>query len=114
MDNAQEIAPAVVALTERCAKEGLKVVVADLVTGAPVARLLGASGTGVQPVRLGGGSVVVITPEEPDQVPSGPLRAAGAAGAGLLAEPPTEAINSVAKKAGILITVAELDPAIGG
>ena len=114
VDNVQEIAPAIVALTERCANEGLKVVVADLVADAPVARLLGASGTGVQPVRLGGGSVVVITPEEPDQVPSGPLRSPGAAGAGLLAEPPTEAINSVARKAGILITVAELDPAIGG
>jgi capsular polysaccharide biosynthesis protein len=114
VDNAQEIAPAVVALTQRCVKEGLKVVVADLVKGAPAARLLGASGTGVQPVRFDGGAVVVITPEEPDQVPSGPLRSGGAAGAGLLAEPPTEAINSVARQAGILITVAELDPAIGG
>jgi capsular polysaccharide biosynthesis protein len=113
VDNAREIAPAIVALTERCAQEGFKIVVADLVNGAPVARRLGADGTGVQPVRLGGGSVVVITPEDAYQVPSGPLRPAGGAGAGPLAEPPTEAVESVAKKARILVTVAELDPAIG-
>ena len=113
VDNAREIAPAVVALTERCAEDGFKVVVADLVTGAPVARLLGADGTGVQPVHVGGGAVVVITPEDGDQVPSGPWRPAGASGAGLLAEPPTEAVESVAWKAGIVLTVAELDPAIG-
>ena len=113
VDNAREIAPAVVALTERCAEDGFKVVVADLITGAPVARLLGADGTGVQPVHVGGGAVVVITPEDGDQVPSGPWRPAGASGAGLLAEPPTEAVESVAWKAGIVLTVAELDPAIG-
>ncbi len=113
VDNAREIAPAIVALTERCAQEGFKIVVADLVEGAPVARRLGADGTGVQPVRLGGGSVVVITPEDAYQVPSGPLRAAGVTGAGPLAEPPTEAVESVAKKARVLVTVAELDPAIG-
>ncbi len=77
VDNAREIAPAVVALAERCAEDGFKVVVADLVTGAPVARLLGADGTGVQPVHVGGGAVVVITPEDGDQVPSGPLAPGG-------------------------------------
>jgi capsular polysaccharide biosynthesis protein len=114
VDNAREIAPAVVTLTERCAAEGFTVVVADLVKGAPVARLLGARGTGVQSARVAGGSVVVITPEGADQVPSGPLRPAGATGAGPLAEPPTEAVDSVAKQAKILLTVAELDPAVGG
>ena len=113
VDNAREIAPAVVALTERCAQEGFKIVVADLVKGAPVARRLGADGTGVQPVRVGGGSIVVFTPEDAYQVPSGPLRPAGGAGVGPLAEPPAEAVESVAKKARILVTVAELDPAIG-
>jgi capsular polysaccharide biosynthesis protein len=114
VDNVREIAPAVVTFAKWCAREGIKVVVTDLVKGAPVARLLGAGGTGVQPVRIDGGPIVVITPEEPDQVPSGPLRPAGAAGAGLLTDPPTEAVDSVAKKARILLTVAELDPAIGG
>ena len=114
VDNAQEIAPAVVMFAERCAKENVKVAVTDLVKGAPVAKLLGAKGTGVQPVRLGAGSIIVITPEETDQVPSGPLRPAAAGGAGFLAAPPTEAVESVAKGAQLMLTVADLDPAIGG
>jgi capsular polysaccharide biosynthesis protein len=114
VDNAQEIAPAVVALAERCTQEDVKIAVTDLVKGAPVAKLLGAKGTGVQPVRLGAGSIVVITPEEADQVPSGPLRPAAAGGSGLLAEPPSEAIDSLAKGATLMLTVAEVDPAVGG
>jgi capsular polysaccharide biosynthesis protein len=113
VDNATEIAPVVVALAERCAQDGQKVVVADLLPGAPVARRLGATGTGAQPVRLDGGSVVVITPEEAGRVASGPLQPAGVAGSSLLAEPPAEAVESVGKKAGLLVTVTELDPAIG-
>jgi capsular polysaccharide biosynthesis protein len=114
VDNAQEIAPAVVILAERCAQEGVQIAVTDLVAGAPVAKLLGAKGTGVQSVRLGAGQIVVITPEETVQVPSGPLRPAGAGGAGFLTEPPTEAVDSVAKNARVMLTVAELDPAVGG
>lgn len=114
VDNAQEIAPAVVALAERCAKEDVKLVVVDLLKGAPVARLLGAAEAGVQEAQVDGGPVVVITPQEPDQVLSGPLRPAGAAGAGLLAEPPDKDVAAAAKKARILLTIAELDPAIGG
>jgi capsular polysaccharide biosynthesis protein len=114
VDNAREIAPAVAIFAERWAKEDVKLVVADLTKGAPVAKLLGARGTGVQSVRLGAGSIVVVTPEEADQVPSGPLRPATVGGAGLLAEPPTEALGSVARDAKVMLTVAELDPAVGG
>lgn len=113
VDNAVEVAPAVAALARQCAKDGFKIVVADLVKGAPVARLLGARGPGVQPVSVGDASVVVVTPKDGDQVPSGPLRPAGAVGAGLLAEPLDEAVESVAKKAKILLTVVELDPSVG-
>ena len=113
VDNALEIAPAVAIMAGRCAREDVKIAVIDLAKGAPVAKLLGARGTGVQPVRLGAGSIVVFTPEEADQVVSGPLPPAGAGGAGYLAEPPAEAIESVAKHARIMLTVAELDPAVG-
>jgi capsular polysaccharide biosynthesis protein len=114
VDNAQEIAPAVLALAEWCAKEDLKLVVVDLVKSAPVARLLGADEAGARETQVDGGSVVVITPEEPGQVLSGPLRPAGADGAGLLAEPLDKDVAAAAKKARILLTIAELDPAIGG
>lgn len=114
VDNAADIAPAVAMLAERYVKDDVKVAVTDLTKGAPVAKLLGARGAGVQPVRLGAGSIVVVTPEDPDQVQSGPLRPVSASGPGFLAEPPTEAIESVAKDAKVMITVAELDPAVGG
>jgi capsular polysaccharide biosynthesis protein len=114
VDNSREIGPAVVALAGRCAQEDQTVVVADLLQGAPVARLLGVEGTGAQAARIGGKSLVVITPEEPGQVMSGPLRPAGAAGAGLLAEPAANHLDALAKQATIVLTVAELDPAIGG
>ena len=113
VDNAQEIAPAVAMLTKRYARDGREVVVADLVRGAPVARLLGATGTGPQPVQADGGSVVVFTPEDAGQVATGPLRPTSATGAMLLAEPAGEAVESAARQAGFLITVTELDPAVG-
>ena len=56
--------------------------------------------------------MVVITPQQADLVPSGPLSSAVAAGP--LAAAPSEAVVSAAKKADLLLTIAELDPAVGG
>ncbi len=112
VDNAREIAPAVVILAERCAKEGTRLLLADLVRGAPVARLLGASGAGVHKVRNEGTPMVVVIPQVADLVPSGPLDPAIAAGP--LAASPAQDVVSAAKQADLLLTVAELDPAIGG
>jgi capsular polysaccharide biosynthesis protein len=112
VDNAHEIAPAVVILAELCAKEDTRLIVADLVRGAPVAKLLGARGAGVQEVRNAGAPMVVFIPQQADLVPSGPLSPAVAAGP--LAAAPSEAVVSAAKQADLLLTIAELDPAVGG
>ncbi len=112
VDNAHEIAPALVILAELCAKEGTRLLVADLVRGAPVAKLLGARGSGVQKARSSGGFMVVVTPQQADLTPSGPLSSAVAAGA--LAPAPSEALVSTAKDADLLVAIAELDPAVGG
>ena len=112
VDNAHEIAPAVVILAELCAQEGTRLLVADLVRGAPVAKLLGAGGTGVQNARNAGAPLVVVTPPEADLVPSGPLGSAAAAGP--VAAAPSEAVVSAAKQADLVVTIAELDPAVGG
>lgn len=112
VDNAHEIAPAVVILAELCAKEGTRLIVADLVRGAPVAKLLGAGGAGVQKVQNAGAPIVVFVPQQADLVPSGPLSSAVAAGP--LAAAPSEAVVSAAKQADLLLTIAELDPAVGG
>jgi capsular polysaccharide biosynthesis protein len=111
VDNAHEIAPAVVILAELCAKEGRRLLVADLVPGAPVAKLLGTTSAWTQKGRSGGAPLVVIIPPEADLVPSGPLRPAVA---GRLAAAPTKAVVSAAKQADLLVTIAELDPAVGG
>lgn len=111
VDNAAEIAPAVVALAEGCAKDSVRLVVADLAKGAPVARLLGAEGAGVHPVRVAGADMVVVIPEKDDPIPAGPLRLADD---GLGAVPPAEAVVAAASQADLLLTVAELDPAVGG
>jgi hypothetical protein len=112
VDNAREIAPAVVILAERCAKEGTRLLLADLVQGAPVAKLLGARGAGVHKVRNEGTPMVVVIPRRADLVPSGPL--SPAISAGPLAAAPAEDVVLAAKQADLLLTVAELDPAVGG
>lgn len=112
VDNAREIAPAVVMLAERCAKDGTRLLVADLLHGAPVAKLLGARGAGVHKVRNEGTPMVVVIPSESDLVPSGPLSPAIAAGP--LAAASAEDVVSAAKQADLVLTVAELDPAVGG
>jgi capsular polysaccharide biosynthesis protein len=111
VDNADEIAPAVVILAELCAKEGRRLLVADLVPGAPVAKLLGTTSAGTPKGRSGAAPLIVIIPQEAGLVPSGPLRPAVA---GPLAAPPTKAVVAAAKQADLLVTIAELDPAVGG
>jgi capsular polysaccharide biosynthesis protein len=111
VDNAREIAPAVVILAEQCAQADMRLVVVDLVRGAPVARLLGAAGSGLQKAGTEEKPVVVITPEEDDLIPSGPLTSAVAAGP--LAGAPAKDLVLAAKKANLVLTVAELDPAVG-
>ena len=112
VDNAHEIAPAMVILAELCAEEGTRLLVADLVQGAPTAKLLGARGAGVQKVRSGDALMVVITPQQTELTPPGPLNSGVAVGG--LAAAPSEAVVSAAKNADLLVAIAELDPAVGG
>jgi hypothetical protein len=111
VDNAKTMVPAVSQMAESCAKDGMRVVVADLVKGAPLARALGAGGdAGVKPVQVDGARVVVAVPGPDDIAPAGPLQSAGAAP---LASPPSEDLLSAFQSADLLITYLELDPGIG-
>jgi hypothetical protein len=102
---------AVASLGVACAREGKRVVVADLCAGGPAARLLGASGAGVRPVSAEGAYLLVVTPERDDVVPVGPLGGgrvqARAAVAG-------DALAAAWESADLLLTVVSLDPALGG
>jgi capsular polysaccharide biosynthesis protein len=116
VDNAPTVAPAVVALAQSCAREGMRVIVADLTRGAPVARLLGASETGVQTIRQESTVLVTVIPDPDDLLPTGPLRPrdfVGAVGQGGAASP-DGALRDAFQSADLLLTVAELDPGAGG
>ena len=111
VDNAKIVAPAVAALAQACAAEGKRVAVADLTPGAPVARVLGARDPGVQRVQAGNAPLVVMIPDRRDAVPAGPRQPSDATP---LAAPPDEKLVTAYQSADVLITVAELDPAVGG
>lgn len=117
VDNTASIVPAVASMVESCAKQGMQVVVADLAKGAPVAHFLGADGAGVRPVRVGNSSVVIVVPDPDDFVPGGPLRpqASTATGpaVGAAVSPPSDVLLTACRSADLLLTVAELNPALG-
>jgi O-antigen/teichoic acid export membrane protein len=120
VDNAQEVAPSVVALAVSYAREGKQVVLADLADDAPAARLLGirrpAAGTvRVNEVRAHGVSLVLTVPGRDSAALAGPLPQPAPAQPGLpgLPGPPSEPVAAVYASADLLITLATLDPAAG-
>ena len=106
VDNAQEVAPAVVSLAASCAHGGKQVVVVDLADGA-LARLLGAKGPGVHPVTAGGERMIAVVPDRDDITPAGPLQTLSQYA------PPSEALVAACASADFLFTLATLDPAFG-
>ena len=97
-----------VALAVSRARQGARVVVADLCDGAPAARLLGAADPGVQTVTVQDAHLVVAVPESGEVMPAGPLR--GGPDQARAAEPLVTACRS----ADLLLTLAPLDPSLGG
>jgi capsular polysaccharide biosynthesis protein len=90
------------------AKEGWRVLVTDLCDGSPAARLLGTSDPGVRTVSADGAQLTVAVPEPNDVGPMGPLR--GRPGQPRAAEP----LASASDAADLLLTLAALDPSLGG
>ena len=72
-DDLQVPARSLVTLALSCAREGQQVVVADLCSGAPAARLLGAADPGVRVAGVDDTRLTVAVPERDDLVPVGPL-----------------------------------------
>jgi capsular polysaccharide biosynthesis protein len=111
VDDPQVAARSLVSLAESRAQQGLRVVVADLCGGAPAGNLLGATGPGVHAVRVGDAQLLVAVPDREDVIPVGPLD---------LALPKaqrsafTEAVADACASADLLLTLAALDPALGG
>jgi hypothetical protein len=112
VDNPQIPASSLVSLAQSYAEEGKQVVLADLCSGAPAARLLGITDPGVRQVSADVTRLVVAVPERDDPVPLGPLDR------GRTAPGPrssfTEAAADACAAADLLLTIATLDPALGG
>ncbi len=110
VDNAPVVARAVAALATSCASQGDQVVVADLSSGAHMARLLGVRSPGAHKVSQNGVNFMLALPDR-DAVPVGPLLAvaspAGPAQAG-------DALVASYASADLLLALVTLDPAIGG
>jgi hypothetical protein len=110
VDNARTVALPLVSLALSCAREGQRVVLADLSRGAPAARLLGAGQPGVREVSVRGVRLVVAVPGRDDVVPMGPLPAVAFAARPW---PATEALAAAYGSADLLLTLATLDPTLG-
>jgi capsular polysaccharide biosynthesis protein len=99
-----------VSLARSCANQGKRVVIADLATGAPAARLLGAGRPGINTVTGPETPMVVAVPEQDNTVPSGPL---GRMSAWDLDLSFSQSVAKACKRADLLLTLVSLDPARG-
>jgi capsular polysaccharide biosynthesis protein len=108
VDDLNVPAACLVSLAVSHAKQGVRVVVADLCDGAPAARLLGAADPGVQTVSADGAQLAVAVPERDDVAPVGPLR--GRPGQSRAADP---SLAAACSQADLLLTLAVLDPSLG-
>ena len=109
-DRAEVAALAVVTLALSYAKQGKKVIVADLCQGTPAARLLGVRDPGLHPAHVQDTYLMVVVPERGDIMPTGPLTPTVAS-----MQPTSASADLIAaySSADVLLTLASLDPMIG-
>jgi capsular polysaccharide biosynthesis protein len=111
VDDPETAALPVVSLARSCAAQGMRVVLADLATGAPAARLMGSDSPGVRAAKANAAVVVVAVPDHDDAMPCGPLgrsqssRDQGAAF--------SDAVATAHSEADLLLTLVTLDPSFG-
>lgn len=110
VDESQTAALSLVSLAVSCAGEmGLAVIVSDLCGGAPAARLMGITKPGIQKVSVSDVGLVVAVPDRDDIVPIGPLGNASPQPSSF-----TAATAEAFASADLLLTLAALDPSLGG
>lgn len=107
-DDVRVPAVCLVSLAVSRARQGSKVVMADLCDGGPAARLLKASDPGVHTVSVQGTQLVVVVPERDDVALEGPLHR------GPEQARAAETVAAACASADLLLTLATLDPSLGG
>jgi len=95
-------------LAVSCAQRDLRVVFADLCSGAPGARLFGVADPGVGEVRVGDSRLVVAVPDREDVLLAGPLEV------GRYSTGSDDQVAAACASAELVLTLATLDPALGG
>jgi capsular polysaccharide biosynthesis protein len=111
VENTRIVAPTIVSLAVSCARQGKKVVVADLSDTSRVARLLRVKGPGVSAASRDGVNFTVVVPDRNDVAPIGPL----VGGLSLADRGQADtAVAAACASADIVLTLATLDPAFGG
>jgi len=105
VDGKKFMAEAIRELAVTTAKEGKRVVVADLAGGA-LGDLLGTKEPGIRGVDAQGTRMVLVTPDRGDLAPVGPLHAP-------LLGTPMNGIQNVQTAADLFITFATVNPATG-
>ena len=108
VDDPRAAALSLVSLALSRAQQGEQVVLANLVTGAPAARLLGFRERGVSTVSAHN-NLILAVPEGDDVLPpTGPLGRAQ-----VQASPFTDAVTAASARADLLLTLATLDVSLG-
>lgn len=107
VDNEPVVARAIVALAVSMAKEGARVLVADLSAGTQAARILHARGPGVSTVSMEGTNISVMVPARDDVAPVGPL-------AERVAQNGRQPADESLANADVVLSLVTLDPAFGG
>jgi capsular polysaccharide biosynthesis protein len=108
--NPRVAALGLVELATSSAREGKRVLLADLAPGVPAARLLKVSRPGVQFAGPETERVVVAVPEPSDRLPVGPIRSASQSVPRIK---PGKALAAVHASADLLLTITTLDPTYG-
>lgn len=99
-----------VSLATSSARQGKRVVVADLASGAPAARLLGSARPGVRTVSDHETPLVVAVPDRDSVLPPGPL---GRVAAWDPDSSFSQEVASACARADLLLTLVTVDPAFG-
>jgi capsular polysaccharide biosynthesis protein len=110
VDDQQSAALVLASLATECGRRGLRVVVADLCGGAPVAGLLGADRPGLHETAASAGRISVVVPEPDDVAAVGPLNHELRRG---WPDRVPERLIAASGSADLLLTLASLDPAVG-
>lgn len=109
VDDPEVAALSVASLAVSFARQGKRVVLADLCGRAPAGQLLGVKDPGVQQVTIDGVQLVVVIPDRTDVTPSGPLGTLPSENQSAAAGRMAAACDS----ADVLLSLVALDPTAG-